>query len=103
MPTSARTTSGRDRPMTSIARSPSLTAMTLTSSVANVSSTTRWIVRLRSASRTVFGTLMVSVDAGAGRSSGAGPDIFGDECDDVLHRGAGQKHAFHAKGVKPLH
>jgi hypothetical protein len=53
-PTSATTMSGRSTEMYSTARLPSATATTRTSSCANVSSITRWIVTLSSASRSVF-------------------------------------------------
>src|ERR1700681_2606373 len=60
MPMSARTMSGGAASSRSMAWSPSLTATTLISSSANVSSMTRWMVTLSSARRRVFGTLVLS-------------------------------------------
>src|SRR5262245_47155530 len=114
MPMSARTISGGDDSARAMAWSPSLTAMTLTSSSAKVSSMTRWIVTLSSASRSVCGTLVLSGGIAAkcrGRSldhpARAGrpesplhvrprPRVLVDERDDVLHRRSWQKNALHA-------
>src|SRR5213593_4743180 len=84
MPMSASTMSGGEDSRRSMAWSPSLTAMTLTSSSAKVSSMTRWIVTLSSASNRVCGTL----------HSRSGVAV--DELDDLLHRRPRQKDAFHA-------
>src|SRR5687767_4093954 len=70
--------SGRSDWIRSIACLPSPTAMTRTSSSANVSSITRWIVTLSSASSSLCGM---------------GTHVFGDECDDRLHRGTRQEDA----------
>src|SRR5690348_9657961 len=80
--------SGGDDSRRSIASSPSLTATTLTSSSAKVSSITRWIVTLSSASRSVFGTFRLS--------DGAFPSVNVDEVDDFLHRRPRQKHSLYA-------
>src|SRR5262245_62473434 len=90
MPVSASTISGAARCSSSIAWSPSATATIRTSSSANVSSTTRWIVGLSSARRIVGGTLKLP-DFFRPR-----PGVGANEVDDVLHRRAGQEDPFDA-------
>src|SRR5262245_54241932 len=57
--------------------------MTRTSSLANVSSMTRWMVTLSSASSNVARIRL--------KRSSAGVNVLMDELDDLLHRAAGQK------------
>src|SRR5262245_55186192 len=102
---SARTMSGGAASSFAIAWSPSLTATTLMSSSANVSSITRWIVTLSSASKSVCGTLDLSDGKTALCSSGA-PHLHArsrvrvDEVDDFLHRRPGQEDPFHADSLQ---
>src|SRR5712691_11235445 len=106
---SASTISGGEAWSCSIAWSPSLTAITCTSSSAKVSSMTRWIVTLSSARRRVYGTLVLSAArlvqcrgrlVGPGRSnlrpldSDSGPRVAVDELDDLRHRRPRQEDPF---------
>src|SRR5436190_5915411 len=89
MPMSASTMSGGDDSRRSMAWSPSLTAMTLTSSSAKVSSMTRWIVTLSSASKRVCGTFVLSAIQTSDFRLRSGIGV--DEFDDLLHRRPRQK------------
>src|SRR6185436_4404129 len=93
MPTSARTMSGRSLSSRSIACLPSPTASTCTSSSANVSSMTRWIVTLSSASSSLCAIGSDLLDAVA--------RVLGDELDDRLHRRPGQEDPLDADLVQP--
>src|SRR5687767_9045704 len=88
MPISASTMSGRSLRMRSTACFPSPTTVTWTSSSAKVSSITRWIVTLSSASSNL---------CAISNSFRAGPDVPRDEVDDLLHRRAGQEDPLHSR------
>src|SRR5215213_1785255 len=103
MPISARTMSGGAASMRWMASSPSPTATTVTSSSANVSSMTRWMVTLSSARRRVCGTFGLSATnelaLGLARFPGAG--VLLDEVDNLLHWRAGQENSFDADLFQP--
>src|SRR6266850_750679 len=68
--------------------------MTLTSSSANVSSMTRWIVTLSSASKSVYGTFVLSDGTEIRCRGGCSLScVRVDKRDDVLHRRAWQEDA----------
>src|SRR5688572_1294661 len=79
--------SGRSDWMRAMACSPSPTVSTWMSSPEKVSSTTRWMVTLSSASS----SLCIY----------ARPRIAGDEVDNLLHGGAGEEDAANADLVQP--
>src|SRR5262245_21708021 len=85
--------SGRSLSTRSIACLPSPTASTCTSSSANVSSMTRWIVTLSSASSSLCAMASDLLDAGA--------RVLVDEGDDLLHRRPGQEDPFHPDLAQP--
>src|SRR5687767_511565 len=104
--------SGRSARMRSIACLPSPTAVTSTSSSANVSSMTRWIVTLSSAKRSLCAihnqTSRMFLSAGGAHSLSVGHDggagspfakACSDEIDDLLHGGARAEHSGDSHGL----